>query len=101
MNDQPEKKSRKTQVPQSQSRKEESNLMDSADELTTTYTGKSDEQAEFPEEWVAIAAYYIWKNEGETDRGDTEYWDRAKAELRQLQRNGALPANPLNKDGER
>ena len=45
----------------------------------------------FPEEWVAIAAYYIWKSEGEPQGREADHWERAKADLRQLQQEGILP----------
>lgn len=45
----------------------------------------------FPEEWVAIAAYYIWKSEGEPQGREADHWERAKADIRQLQQEGILP----------
>jgi hypothetical protein len=47
-----------------------------------------------PDEWISIAAYYIWKNDGQPDGRDGEYWERAKAELMQLQKDGNLPTPP-------
>jgi Protein of unknown function (DUF2934) len=51
-------------------------------------------EVDYPDEWVAIAAYYIWKNEGEPDGQDAYYWERAKAELTQLFNEGNLPTGP-------
>jgi Protein of unknown function (DUF2934) len=48
----------------------------------------------FPDEWISIAAYYIWKNDGQPNGRDAEYWERAKAELLQLQKDGNLPTAP-------
>lgn len=48
-------------------------------------------EPDFPNEWISIAAYYIWKNDGEPEGRDEYYWERAKAELRQLQKDGNLP----------
>ena len=45
----------------------------------------------FPDEWISIAVYYIWKNDGQPNGRDAEYWERAKAELIQLQKDGNLP----------
>ena len=56
----------------------------------TTGRGKVEKEPEFPEEWISIAAYYIWKGDGEPQGRDAEYWERAKKELRQLQKEGNL-----------
>ena len=53
----------------------------------------------FPDEWISIAAYYIWKSEGEPDGQEAYCWDRAKAELSQLYKEGNLPINqPTGRD---
>jgi Protein of unknown function (DUF2934) len=48
-----------------------------------------------------LAAYYIWKNDGEPQGRDAYYWERAKAELMQLQKEGNLPTAPDPLDEER
>ena len=55
----------------------------------------------FPDEWISIAAYYIWKNEGEPEGGEFHYWERAKAELANLWREGNLPTEWHRVDEER
>jgi len=45
----------------------------------------------FPDEWVSIAAYYIWKRDGENEGRDTDYWERAKGELTTMWQEGVLP----------
>jgi hypothetical protein len=55
----------------------------------------------FPDEWISIAAYYIWKNDGQPEGRDAEYWERAKAELIQLQKDGNLPTAPQPLEEER
>jgi hypothetical protein len=45
---------------------------------------------QFPDEWISLAAYYIWKNEGEPEGQDLYYWERAKVELAELWKNGTL-----------
>jgi hypothetical protein len=52
-----------------------------------------DSESDLPDEWISIAAYYIWKNDGEPEGRDVEYWERAKAELLQLRKDGNLPFN--------
>ena len=53
----------------------------------------------FPDEWISIAAYYIWKSEGEPDGQEAYFWDKAKAELSQLYKEGNLPINqPTGRD---
>ena len=54
-------------------------------------TGKLENEPDFPEEWISIAAYYSWKNDGRPDGQDADYWQRAKAELTQLWKEGNLP----------
>ena len=53
----------------------------------------SQEEPSLPDEWISIAAYYIWKNEGEPEGRDAYFWGRAKAELTQLYKEGNLPIN--------
>jgi hypothetical protein len=62
---------------------------------------KLEEQAEFPEEWISIAAYYIWKNDGQRDGRDADHWQKAKAELMQLWKEGNLPTGWQSLDDER
>ena len=55
-------------------------------------TGSGNEyEPNVPDEWISIAAYYIKKNDGEPEGRDAYYWERAKAELTQLQKEGNLP----------
>ena len=61
----------------------------------------SGDEPGFPDEWISIAAYYIWKNDGEPEGRDAHYWERAKAELMQLQKEGNLPKAPDPLDEER
>ena len=59
----------------------------------------SQEDPSFPDEWIAIAAYYIWKGEGEPEGRDAYFWDRAKAELAELHKKGNLPTKqPSNRE---
>jgi hypothetical protein len=60
----------------------------------------SQEESSFPDEWISIAAYYIWKSEGEPDGQDAYFWDRAKAELTQLYKEGNLPITKPDDDLE-
>jgi hypothetical protein len=72
----------------SQNVRAQDNLMgDDARESTPAESGEPN----FPEEWVAIAAYYIWKSEGEPQGREADHWERAKADIRQLQQEGILP----------
>jgi hypothetical protein len=48
-------------------------------------------EPDFPDEWVSIAAYYIWKRDGEHDGKDIDYWERAKVELTTMWQEGVLP----------
>jgi hypothetical protein len=54
---------------------------------------------DFPDEWVSIAAYYIWKRDGEHEGRDTDYWERAKIELTTMRQEGVLPVE-WEKGGE-
>ena len=60
-------------------------------------------EVDLPDEWISIAAYYIWKNDGGLEGRDAEYWERAKTELRQFQKEGNLPiqTGPRTLDEER
>jgi hypothetical protein len=53
----------------------------------------SQEEPSLPAEWISIAAYYIWKSEGQPVGHDAYFWDRAKAELTKLYKEGNLPIN--------
>lgn len=53
-------------------------------------------QPDIPETWITIAAYYIWKNEGEPEGKDVNYWERAKAELTNLWNEGKLPIERIH-----
>jgi hypothetical protein len=46
---------------------------------------------EFPDAWIFLAAYYIWKNDGEPLGEDLRYWEKAKLHLANLWREGKLP----------
>lgn len=65
-----------------------------------TDSGKLEESG-LPDEWISIAAYYIWKNDGEPEGRDAYYWERAKAELTQLRKEGNLPTGRGPLDEER
>lgn len=60
-----------------------------------------EKEPDFPEEWISIAAYYIWKNDGQPHGQDADYWERAKAELTQLWKEGNLPTGWQSSDEER
>src|SRR5262247_2324666 len=64
-------------------------------------SGKLEKEPDFPEEWISIAAYYIWKNDGQPHGQDAHYWERAKAELTQLWKEGNLPIGWQSSDEER
>jgi hypothetical protein len=65
-------------------------------------TGSSSQgEQSFPDEWISIAAYYIWKNDGQPEGRDAEYWERAKSELMQLRKEGNLPVGLRALDEER
>lgn len=66
-----------------------------------TDPGKVGKAPDFPEEWISIAAYYNWKNDGQPDGQDADYWERAKAELTQLWKEGNLPTGWQSSDEER
>ena len=70
-----------------------------ADPLSESKIG-SNSDPDLPDEWISIAAYYIWKNDGEPEGRDAYYWERAKTELRQLQKDGNLPTalDPLDEE---
>jgi hypothetical protein len=59
------------------------------------------QEPDFPEEWVSIAAYYIWKNDGQPEGRDSHYWERAKADLKQLWKEGNLPTEWKSSEEER
>lgn len=63
--------------------------------------GTLEKEPEFPEEWISIAAYYIWKNDGQRDGRDADHWRKAQAELRQLWKEGNLPTGWQSSDDER
>ena len=63
-------------------------------------SGKLENEPDFPEEWISIAAYYIWKNDGQIDGRDAAYWERAKTELTQLWKEGNLPTGWQSSDGD-
>jgi DUF2934 family protein len=46
---------------------------------------------EFPEEWVRVAAYYIWEKEGCKDGRHINHWNNAKSQLRKMWKEGYLP----------
>ena len=85
--------------------KEDITLTNPADEVTPTYAVESEEgpeqQSELPDQWISIAAYYIWKGEGEPEGRDAEYWERARADLMRLQKEGILSTGPQRLDEER
>ena len=66
-----------------------------------TGSGKLEKAPDFPEEWISIAAYYIWKNDGEPHGRNADYWERAKAELTTMWREGNLPTGWQSADEER
>jgi Protein of unknown function (DUF2934) len=72
-------------------REKESKMADVMKELPMA--SSSQKEPSLPDEWISIAAYYIWKSEGEPEGRDAYFWDRAKAELTQLYKEGNLPTN--------
>ena len=66
-----------------------------------TSSGNLGNEPVFPDEWISIAAYYIWKSDGQPEGRDAEYWERAKAELMQLRKEGNLPTGRQILDEER
>jgi hypothetical protein len=83
--------------PQKTRAKEKNSMADSITE-SKTHSGN---EPDFPDEWISIAAYYIWKNDGEPEGRDAYYWERARAELTQLRKEGNLPTAPGPLDEER
>jgi phosphoglycolate phosphatase-like HAD superfamily hydrolase len=59
----------------------------------TIETNQQENVPVFPDAWVFLAAYYIWKAEGEQIDRDKHYWEKAKTYLADLWRQGKLP-NP-------
>ena len=96
-----EQNEKNRRAPRKAPAKEDTAIVDASDELTTTYLVESEEgpeiRAELPDEWISIAAYYIWKGDGQPKGRDAEYW--AKVELRQLQKEGAF-SKPRNVEEE-
>ena len=39
------------------------------------------------EEYIRVAAYYMWKNEGCPEGADQAHWDKAKSELAKAMKN--------------
>lgn len=68
---------------------------------STAKSGILDKEPDFPDEWISIAAYYIWKSDGQPEGRDADYWERAKAELTQLRKEGDLPTRRQILDEER
>jgi len=64
-------------------------------------SGKPENEPDFPEEWISIAAYYIWKSDGQQDGRDADYWRRARTELTELWKEGNLPTGWQNSEEER
>ena len=79
---------------------EEDYMGDSIPERNTS-SGNLGNEPDFPDEWISIAAYYIWKSDGQPEGRDSEYWQRAKAELTQLRKEGNLPTGQKTLDEER
>jgi Protein of unknown function (DUF2934) len=78
-------------------RAKENNMADVMKDLRMASSSQG--EPSFPDEWISIAAYYIWKNEGEPEGRDGYFWDRAKVELSQLYKEGNLPINqPSGRD---
>ena len=69
-------------------REKESKMADVMKDLPRA--SSSQKEPSLPDEWISIAAYYIWKSEGEPEGRDAYFWDRAKAELTQLYKEGNL-----------
>ena len=66
-----------------------------------TFFKRAEQEPDFPEEWVSIAAYYIWKNDGQPEGRDAYYWERAQAELKELWKEGNLPTEWKSSEEER
>jgi len=91
-----DKKQTKRRSPSKRPRAEE------GDPMAQSMEPKRDEESpDFPDEWISIAAYYIWKNEGQPEGQEAHYWERAKAELTNLWREGNLPTEWHSVDEER
>jgi hypothetical protein len=90
-----EQNEKKPRAPRKVPATEDASIADAPDELTTTYLVESEEgpenKTEFPDEWISIAAYYIWKSDGQPEGRDDEYWERARADLMKLRKEGNLP----------
>jgi hypothetical protein len=56
----------------------------------TRKTSDAEPVPDFPEEWISLAAYYIWKSEGEPEGREDNYWEKAKLDLANLWREGRL-----------
>jgi Protein of unknown function (DUF2934) len=92
-------KSRKKRRPQKVRAKEEHTMVDFTGDQPMGSSSRGEQS--FPDEWISIAAYYIWKSDGQPEGRDAEYWERAKAELTQLQNEGNLPVGLRTLDEER
>jgi Protein of unknown function (DUF2934) len=46
---------------------------------------------DFPDEWIRVAAYYIWQGEGCRNGRHVNHWNQAKGHLRRLWKAGGLP----------
>lgn len=86
-----EKKQRSRRAPRVQKGRVKQGV--SSGDLPERSTESGNPRADFPHEWIAIAAYYLWKSEGEPEGRQAYHWEKAKAELRRLQQEGILPAN--------
>ena len=53
---------------------------------------------DFPDEWIRVAAYYIWQREGCRNGRHINDWNKAKAELKSLWKAGRLPK--IGKDSQ-
>jgi hypothetical protein len=92
-------KSQKKRRPQKVRAKEDNTMVDFTGDQPMGSSSQGEQS--FPDEWISIAAYYIWKNDGQPEGRDAEYWERAKAELTQLQKEGNLPVGLRTLDEER
>jgi hypothetical protein len=45
---------------------------------------------DFPAEWIAVCAYFIWEKEGRPNGRHINHWNRAKNELRRLWKAGMI-----------
>jgi hypothetical protein len=39
---------------------------------------------DFPDEWISVAAYYIWEKDGRPEGKDIKHWEQAKAYFAKL-----------------